>query len=90
MFKRIMNENKAEKNSNTDIFAKGEVSDSDSGLLYFQKKCSEEVVNWYDREQTAKREIWPARQKLPTAEADADVDFCNNLSCSTSDEALTW
>lgn len=98
MFKRIMNEdkdlcNQAQKNLSAGVFINGELYPSmENGPLYFQKMCREEVVNWHKREQAAKQEIWPARQKLPSSagEANDDVDFCNGLSCSTSNEALVW
>lgn len=98
MFKRIMEEDKrlcnnAQKNLNAGVFVNGELHPHmEKGPLYFQKMCREEVVNWHKRETEAKHEIWPARQKLPSSADDAneDVDFCNGLSCSTSNEALVW
>jgi hypothetical protein len=98
VFKHITSEdkvlcNQAQKNPNAGVFVNGEPQpDMENGPLYFQKMCREEVVNWHKREQVAKQEIWPARQKLPSSaeEANEDVDFCNGLSCSTSSEALVW
>ncbi|KAJ4354373.1 uncharacterized protein N0V89_006108 [Didymosphaeria variabile] len=98
MFKRIMSEDKglcklAQKNLNAGVFVNGELHPHmEKGPLYFQKMCREEVVNWHKREQVAKREIWPARQKLPdsASEANEDVDFCNGLSCSENNEVLAW
>ncbi|KAF2447735.1 ISP domain-containing protein [Karstenula rhodostoma CBS 690.94] len=98
MFKRIMNEdkvlcNQAQKNLNAGVFVNGGLHPHmEKGPLYFQKMCREEVVDWHKREQAAKQEIWPARQKLPSSadEANDDVDFCNGLSCSTNNEALVW
>ncbi|KAF1972918.1 ISP domain-containing protein [Bimuria novae-zelandiae CBS 107.79] len=96
MFKRIMSEdkvlcNQAQKNLNAGVFVNGELHPHmEKGPLYFQKMCREEVVGWHKREQKEKREIWPARQKLPTKEADEDVEFCNSLSCSDGNEKLAW
>jgi hypothetical protein len=85
MFKRIMSEdkalcNQAQKNLNAGVFVNGELHPHmEKGPLYFQKMCREEVIGWHEREQAAKRELWPARQKLMSKDDNEDVDFCNNL-----------
>lgn len=98
MYKRIMTEDKAlcnlaQKNLNAGVFVNGELHPHmEKGPLYFQKMCRDVVVEWHKREKAEKQEIWPARQKL-SASADVsteDVDFCNGLSCSTSNDALVW
>ena len=88
MFKSLTSKDKtagsdAQKSLSAGASVTGELSPN-------QEKCRKEVAKWHEREQVAKREIWPARQKLPTKTDDEDVDFCNNLSCSDDNNDLAW
>lgn len=96
IFKTMTNEDRtvdsdAHKNLKAGASVNSDVPpNQEKGPLYFQKKRHEEVAKWHEREQVAKKEIWPARQKLPTKGDDDDVDFCNNLSCSDDNSDLAW
>jgi hypothetical protein len=96
MYKRIMTEDKqlcnlAQKNLNAGVFVNGELHPHmEKGPLYFQKMCRDIVTDWHKREKLAKQELWPARQEPNAGVSQDDVDFCNGLSCSSSNEALVW
>lgn len=104
IYKRVMSEDKAlcdaaQKNLNAGVFINGEMHPKmEKGPLYFQKKVREEVTIHHQREQKAKSEIWPARQRLPESEAAAisqsDIDFCKGLSTGSCpaqmEEGLAW
>lgn len=98
MYRRVMTEDKAlcsaaQKNLDNGIFINGEMHPKmEKGPLYFQKLVRETVTDHHKREQVAKEEIWPARQKLPgSASASAeDIEFCSGLSCSPGKEKLEW
>ncbi|WPH03140.1 Hypothetical protein R9X50_00601500 [Acrodontium crateriforme] len=98
IYKRIMSEDKAlcdaaQKNLNAGVFINGEMHPRlEKGPLYFQKTVRENVMDHYAKEQVAKKEIWPARQVLPSTAkvSQADIDFCSGLACSTNQEALAW
>jgi hypothetical protein len=96
MYKRIMTEDKglctlAQKNIGTGVFVNGELHPHlEKGPLYFQKVCRDIVTEWHKREKAAKQEIWPARQAPDASGSKEDEDFCNGLSCSTTNEALAW
>lgn len=98
IYKRIMSEDKylcdqAQKNLNRGVFINGEMHPRlEKGPLYFQKFVRDNVIAHHQREQAAKQEIWPARQKLPNSASvsQSDIDFCSGLACSTNQEALNW
>lgn len=100
MYKRVMTEDKAlctaaQKNLDNGIFINGEMHPKmEKGPLYFQKLVRETVTDFHKREQVAKQEIWPARQKLPgsASATAADVEFCSGLACQTGEgkDKLDW
>ncbi|KAF7190330.1 Choline monooxygenase, chloroplastic [Pseudocercospora fuligena] len=101
IYKRVMSEDKylcdqAQKNLNAGVFINGEMHPKmEKGPLYFQKKVRETVTEHHAREQKAKGEIWPAKQRLPETKSglgsQKDIDFCNGLKCETQPrEELAW
>jgi len=100
MYKRIMSEDKvlceaAQRNINAGVFVNGEMHPRmEKGPLFFQKMCRDTVVDHFNREQAAKHEIWPARQRLPenanSMVSQKDIDFCSGLPCQTNQEGLVW
>ena len=102
IYKRIMSEDKylceyAQKNINAGVFVNGEMHPRlEKGPLYFQKLCRETVTEHHAREKAAKKEIWPAKQQLPTqansAVSKKDIDFCAGLqaACPATQEGLAW
>jgi len=102
IYKRIMSEDKylceyAQKNINAGVFVNGEMHPRlEKGPLYFQKLCRETVTDHHAREKAAKKEIWPAKQQLPTqansAVSKKDIDFCAGLqaACPATQEGLAW
>lgn len=98
IYKRIMSEDKslcvlAQKNLNAGVFLNGELHPHiEKGALYFQKLCRKAVYEWHKKEKAAGKEVWPARQTLPSSAgiSNEDVDFCNSLSCSSTKEELAW
>lgn len=101
IYKRVMSEDKylcdqAQKNLNAGVFINGEMHPKmEKGPLYFQKTVRETVIEHHAREQKAKAEIWPAKQRLPESKSglvsQKDVDFCNGLKCETQPrEELAW
>ena len=100
IYKRIMSEDKylcdlAQKNLNAGVFVNGELHPQfEKGPIFFQKCVRDAVTQHYAKEQLAKQEIWPARQKLPQEAiiSKKDVDFCSTLECATtaSKEGLVW
>lgn len=100
IYKRIMSEDKylcdlAQKNLSAGVFVNGELHPRfEKGPLFFQKVVRDTVTEHYAREQTAKQEIWPARQKLPQEAtiSKKDIDFCASLECpaTVNQEGLVW
>lgn len=98
MYKRIMSEDKylcdlAQKNLNRGVFINGEMHpEKEKGPLYFQKLIREEVTAHRKREQTLKREVWPAQPPLPNNAdiSEKDIEFCSGLACTTNQEQLVW
>ncbi|QKX64599.1 uncharacterized protein TRUGW13939_11774 [Talaromyces rugulosus] len=94
MYKRIMSEDKylcdlTQKNLNRGVFVNGLLHpEKEKGPLYFQKMVRDVVTEHYNREQKAKREIWPARQTLPelSIASEKDIEFCSGLSCNTGND----
>lgn len=98
IYKRIMSEDKAlcdlvQRNLNAGVFSNGEMHPiMEKGPLYFQKLVRENVTEHHKREQTAKQEIWPARQILPISASATrnDIGFCSGLACQSNQEGLVW
>ena len=98
IYKRIMSEDKAlcdlaQKNINTGVFVNGELHPTmENGPLYFQRLVRENVTEHHRREQSARQELWPARQSLPISAATTrkDIVFCEGLACQSSQEGLVW
>lgn len=98
MFKRILSEDKwlcnnAQKNLNAGVFVNGEMHPTmEKGPLFLQNKVRDVVLKHHKQETTLKREIWPARQKLPTSAVTSNEDdgFCDNLKCDAGNGSLQW
>lgn len=98
IYKRIMTEDKylcnlTQKNLNSGVFVNGEMHPTmEKGPLYFQQTVREIVQAHHKREQSAKQEIWPARQQLPSNAmmSGSDIEFCSGLACQTNQEGLAW
>ncbi len=98
LYARVVSEDKglcelAQKNLNAGIFVSGELHPRlEKGPLYFQKVARDTIRAHYEREKTEKREIWPARQKLPASAAVSreDEELCSGLVCATNQEGLAW
>ncbi|KIX99340.1 uncharacterized protein Z520_04916 [Fonsecaea multimorphosa CBS 102226] len=88
----------AQKNLNAGVFVNGQMHPRlEKGPLYFQQRAREAIKQHVAQEKAARREIWPAQQRLPGDAAAAvskeDVDLCSGLACR-SDQAgqagLEW
>ena len=98
MYHRIVGEDKelcelAQRNLNAGIFVNGELHPRlEKGPLYFQKVDRDVIRSHWKLEQAAKREIWPARQNLPSSAvvSQEDEDLCSGLACRTNQEGLVW
>jgi hypothetical protein len=98
MYARVMAEDKvlcnvAQKNLDTGVFINGEMHPRwEKGPLFFQNTVREVVTEHFKREKEAGREIWPARQNLPSnaAVSQEDIDLCNAIECMASKEGLSW
>ena len=98
LYKKVVGEDKvlcelAQKNLNAEVFVNGEMHPRlEKGPLFFQKVTRKIIREHFERENTAKKEIWPARQLLPTSAAlsSEDADLCSGLSCRTNEEGLAW
>ena len=94
MFKRILNEDKvlcnnAQKNLEVGVFVNGELHpQKEKGPLFFQSKVRDELRAHRAREESEKREIWPAQQVLPVGsngrDSVEDMLFCEKLECEKS------
>ena len=86
-FKRIMSEDKylcanTQKNLNAGVFENGLLHpEMEKGPLYFQGMVRDLVLEHHKREEAAQREIWPARQTLPSTASTSieDIEFCSKL-----------
>lgn len=97
MFKRILGEDKvlcnnAQRNLEAGVFINGELHPKkEKGPLFFQAKVREMLQEHRRMEETAKKEIWPARQVLcqnKYSEASVeDMAFCNKLECENE---IAW
>ena len=98
LYKRVVGEDKilcelAQKNLNAGIFVNGQMHPRlEKGPLYFQKVAREAIKEHVEREKAAKREIWPARQQLPSTAGVSleDVELCSGLACETNQTSLAW
>ena len=100
IYKRVMSEDKAlcdqaQRNLAAGVFINGEMHPRmEKGPLYFQKVVRDEVTAHAKREKAARKEIWPARQRLPDDEkgmqSQKDIDFCTGLACGVQQEGLAW
>ena len=99
LYKTILSDDKylcdlTQKNLNQHVFTNGEMHpDLEKGPLYFQAILRDEVMKHYKREQTLRREIWPAApppvQDASTSEE--DVEFCSGLACSPAQQQqIVW
>ncbi|KAF5006728.1 hypothetical protein FDECE_6905 [Fusarium decemcellulare] len=97
MYRRVVSEDKAlcegsQKNLNAGIFVSGELHPTlEHGPLFFQKVHREAIRAHVKLEQEAKRQIWPARQNLPSTatENKEDEELCAGLACESQEE-LAW
>lgn len=98
MYNRIVSEDKelcelAQRNLNAGIFVNGELHPRlEKGPLYFQKVDRDVIRAHWKLEQAAKKEIWPAKQNLPSSAliSQEDEDLCSGLACRTNAEGLVW
>ncbi len=98
MYNRIVAEDKglcegSQRNLEAGTFVNGELHPIlDHGPLFFQKVNREAIRDHVELERHAKREIWPARQKLPDfAKNSADDEaLCTGLTCQVSQEGMVW
>lgn len=58
----------AQRNINAGVFVNGEMHPRlEKGPLYFQKLCRDTVVDHFEREKAARKQIWPAEPQEVTA-----------------------
>ena len=97
-YARVMSEDKvlcdlAQKNINAGVFVNGQLHPRwERGPLYFQQSVREAITEHYHREKREGREIWPARQQLPSGAeiSEADLEICEGLMCGSKKEELAW
>ncbi len=98
LYARVVSEDKAlceaaQRNLNAGIFVNGEMHPRlEKGPLYFQKVTRETIAEHYRKEKAEKKEIWPARQNLPSNATISmeDEEICSGLACQTNQEGLVW
>ena len=98
LYKKVVGEDKvlcmlAQRNLNAGIFVNGEMHPRlEKGPLYFQKTAREVIREHFERETVVKKEIWPARQRLPDTAGVAreDMELCESLDCAADQEGLAW
>ena len=98
LYKRVVSEDKvlcelAQRNLDAGVFINGEMHPRlEKGPLYFQKVARDVIREYFEREKAAKREIWPARQNLPSTAAvsEEDVELCSSLACQANQVGLAW
>lgn len=94
IFKRIMSEDKrfcdlTQKGFNAGDLVNDEIHPRmEKGPLYFQGLVRDILVEHHQREEKAKKEIWPARQAFPKTASvtEQDLQFCSNLACQANSE----
>src|ERR1700761_2099385 len=98
LYKKVVGEDKvlcelAQRNLNAEIFVNGEMHPRlEKGPLFFQKVVRKVIREHWEREKAAKREIWPARQQLPSSAtvSTEDAEMCSSLSCRVDESGLAW
>ncbi|CAG8935544.1 unnamed protein product [Penicillium salamii] len=89
IYKRVMSEDKvlcaaAHKNIQRGAFIAGEMHPKmEKGPLYFQKRVRETMLEHYQKEVAAGKEIWPA-QHFPSGNkevTEVDMQFCGAVDC---------
>ncbi|KAF2012421.1 ISP domain-containing protein [Aaosphaeria arxii CBS 175.79] len=100
IYKRVMAEDKvlcerAQENINSGVFINGEMHPHmEKGPLFFQQRCREVVMEHFQREKQAGKQIWPAKQQLEktgnSAISNDDVAFCEGLACGDEKSDLEW
>lgn len=100
MYARVVSEDKvlcelAQRNLNAGIFVNGELHPRlEKGPLYFQKVAREVIHEHAKKEKEAGKQIWPARQKMPSKATVSleDEELCSGLACQTPSEksGLAW
>lgn len=98
LYNKVVGEDKvlcelAQKNLNAEVFVSGEMHPRlEKGPLFFQRVARKIIREHYEREKAAKKEIWPARQQLPSSAVlnNEDTELCSGLSCTTNGAGLAW
>lgn len=100
LYRKVVGEDKAlceqaQKNLNTGIFVNGQLHPRlEKGPLFFQKVNRDVIQAHLKLEKAAKRQIWPARQVLPSAAgslvSNEDEEICSGLACQTNKEGMVW
>jgi hypothetical protein len=98
LYAKVVSEDKilcelAQKNLNAGVFVNGQMHPRlEKGPLYFQQRQREAIREHVEREEAAKREIWPAQQNLPldAAVSREDEELCAGLSCHPNQAVLAW
>lgn len=98
LYDKVVREDKvlcelAQRNLNAEIFVSGEMHPRlEKGPLFFQRVARKTIREHWEREKAAKKEIWPARQQLPSSAVlnNDDAELCSGLSCQTNEAGLAW
>ena len=98
LYRRVVGEDKAlceaaQRNLNAGIFVNGEMHPRlEKGPLFFQKVCRETIWEHFQKEKATAKEIWPARQNLPSTAAVSreDEEMCSGLACQPNQEVMAW
>ena len=98
LYRRVVGEDKAlceaaQRNLNAGIFVNGEMHPRlEKGPLFFQKVCRETIWEHFQKEKATGKEIWPARQNLPSTAAVSreDEEMCSGLACQPNQEVMAW
>lgn len=98
LYARVIGEDKVlcelvQKNLNAGIYVNGELHPRlEKGPLFFQKLTRQALRDHFEQEKKAKREIWPARQRLPDSAtvSKEDEELCSGLSCQTTPAGMAW
>lgn len=98
LYNKVVSEDKilcelAQKNLNAEIFVSGEMHPRlEKGPLFFQQVARNVIREHFEKEKAAKKEIWPARQQLPSTAVHntEDAELCSSLSCQTNEAGLAW
>jgi len=98
LYKKVVGEDKvlcelAQTNLNAEIFVNGEMHPRlEKGPLFFQKVVRKVIREHREKEQAAKKKIWPARQQLPSSAvaSNEDAEMCSSLPCQAEEAGLAW